>query len=65
LLRDQQPLPRLMAARALGKIALAPAISSLKTALRDTDAAVRITAAGSILRHLEGKSGKAQRRGKS
>lgn len=59
LLKDQQPLPRLMAARALGKSPLSTVISPLKLGLQDSDAAIRIASAGSLLQALArtGKSG--------
>lgn len=50
LLQDQQPLPRLMAAKALGKNK--GAIPLLVKGLQDTDEAVRIAAAGSLLQQL-------------
>jgi hypothetical protein len=54
-----------MAARSLGKTGLPQAISPLKTALHDTDAAVRITAAGSVITLLKEKSAKTQGHTKS
>ena len=48
LLQDQQPLPRLMAAKALGKVS-GPVIPILLKGLQDTDEAVRIASAGSLL----------------
>ena len=48
LLQDQQPLPRLMAAKALGKVS-GPVIPILMKGLQDSDEAVRIAAAGSLL----------------
>ena len=54
LLLDIQPLPRLMAAKALGKSA-GPVVPLLVKALGDTDEAVRIAAAGSLLRQLDRK----------
>ena len=48
LLQDQQPLPRLMAAKALGKVS-GPVIPILLKGLHDSDEAVRIAAAGSLL----------------
>jgi len=48
LLQDQQPLPRLMAAKALGKLS-GPVIPILLKGLQDSDEAVRIAAAGSLL----------------
>jgi len=52
LLQDQQPQPRLFAAKALGRISL-PILSPVKKGLHDSDTAVRITAAGSLLQHLD------------
>ena len=54
LLKDQQPLPRLMATMALGKQTGA-VLPLLITALRDSDEAVRIAAAGSLIRQLDRK----------
>jgi HEAT repeat protein len=51
LLQDQQPLPRLMAAKALGRNS-GPAMPLLLKGLQDSDEAVRITAAGSVLHQL-------------
>lgn len=51
LLQDQQPLPRLMAAKALGKNS-GPAVPLLMKGLQDSDEAVRIAAAGSLLHQL-------------
>lgn len=48
LLKDQQPLPRLMAAKALGKVS-GPVVPILLKGLQDSDEAVRIAAAGSLL----------------
>jgi HEAT repeat protein len=55
LLKDQQPLPRLMAARALGKSRLPSLVTSLKKGLQDSDAAVRIASAGSLFQVLSQK----------
>jgi HEAT repeat protein len=55
LLRDQQPLPRLMAARALGKLQQKSLISPLKTGLQDSDPTVRIASAGSLIHILSRK----------
>ncbi|MCE7977799.1 MAG: HEAT repeat domain-containing protein, partial [Nitrospira sp. NTP1] len=63
LLRDQQPLPRLMAARALGKSPLKSLIPAAKIGLQDSDAAVRITSAGSLLRILSRKDKVSNRKG--
>ena len=54
LLKDQQPLPRLMAAMAMGKSGGA-VVPLLIKALRDSDEAVRIAAAGSVIRQLDKK----------
>lgn len=51
LLQDQQPLPRLMAAKALGRNS-GPAVPLLVKGLQDSDEAVRIAAAGSLLQQL-------------
>ncbi|MFO0780002.1 MAG: HEAT repeat domain-containing protein, partial [Nitrospira sp.] len=51
LLLDQQPLPRLMAAKALRK-SNDRAVPILVQGLRDTDEAVRIAAANSLLQQL-------------
>jgi HEAT repeat protein len=55
LLQDQQPMPRLMAAKALGKQP-AGALPLLLKGLQDTDEAVRIAAAGSVIQQLTGKA---------
>ncbi len=57
LLQDPLPLPRMMAARALGHIKSEQIGSLLKQALRDQDEAVRATAAGALIRWLDGKAG--------
>ncbi len=51
LLQDQQPLPRLMAAKALGRTS-GGAVPLLVKGLQDSDEAVRIAAAGSLLQQL-------------
>jgi HEAT repeat protein len=51
LLQDQQPQPRLLAVKALGKSA-APVTPLLKKGLQDSDVAIRIAAAGSLLQQL-------------
>jgi HEAT repeat protein len=51
LLQDQQPQPRLFAAKALGKSA-APVTPLLKKVLQDSDIAIRLAAAGSLLQQL-------------
>jgi HEAT repeat protein len=57
LLQDPLPLPRMMAARALGHIRSEQTGSLLKQALHDHDEAVRATAAGALIRWLDGKAG--------
>jgi HEAT repeat protein len=52
LRQDLQPQPRLMAARALGNLSTRDAIPTLRHAMQDGDAAVRLTAAGSLLQGL-------------
>lgn len=52
LRQDLQPQPRLMAARALGRMARREALPVLKPMLQDSDAAIRVTAAGSVLHVL-------------
>jgi HEAT repeat protein len=61
LLLDMQSLPRLMAAKALGNSA-GPVVPLLVKALGDTDEAVRIAAAGSLLRQLDRKPSPPKRR---
>ena len=51
LLQDQQPQPRLMAAKALGR-STAPVMPLLKKGLQDSDVAIRLAAAGSLLQQL-------------
>jgi HEAT repeat protein len=51
LLQDQQPQPRLFAAKALGTNS-APVTPLLKKCLQDSDVAVRLAAAGSLLQQL-------------
>jgi HEAT repeat protein len=51
LVQDQQPLPRLMGVKALAKNS-GPVIPLLMKGLQDSDEAVRITAAGSLLQQL-------------
>jgi HEAT repeat protein len=63
LLQDQQPQPRLFAAKALGKVS-SPVLPLIKKALHDSDAAVRITSAGSLLRQLEPAAKSSSRRGR-
>lgn len=57
LLQDPLPIPRLMAARALGHVGNERVGGLLKGALRDKDEAVRATAAGALIRWLDGKAG--------
>jgi HEAT repeat protein len=61
LLQDQQPLPRVMAANALGKPA-GPVVPLLLKGLRDSDEAVRVAAAGSLVRQLERETRRRGRR---
>jgi HEAT repeat protein len=51
LLQDQQPQPRLFAVKALGKSG-ASVTPLLKKILQDTDLAIRLAAAGSLLQQL-------------
>jgi HEAT repeat protein len=51
LLQDQQPQPRLSAAKALG-MSGAPVTPLLKKTLQDSDVVVRLAAAGSLLQQL-------------
>jgi HEAT repeat protein len=52
LRQDLQPQPRLMAARALGTLSTRDLIPTIRQAMQDSDAAVRLTAAGSLLQGL-------------
>jgi len=52
LLQDQQPQPRLFAAKALGKQA-GSVLPLLKNSLHDSEAAVRLTAAGSLVQQID------------
>ena len=63
LLQDQQPQPRLYSAKALGKLPL-PVLALIKNALHDSDPAVRITAAGSLLHHLSSAAKSSSTRGR-
>ncbi|HET9575368.1 MAG TPA: HEAT repeat domain-containing protein, partial [Nitrospira sp.] len=63
LLEDQQPQPRLFAAKALGKASVS-VLPLLKKGLHDSDTAVRLTAAGSLLQHLDSVSKSSSRRGR-
>jgi HEAT repeat protein len=64
LLQDQQPQPRLFAAKALGKLSL-PVLPLVKKGLHDSDPAIRIIAAGSLLQQLTAgaKSSRGGRKG--
>lgn len=61
LLSDPLPRPRIAAARSLGHVGSSrhkqEMIEVLKRALRDQDDAVRATAAGALIRWLDGKAG--------
>jgi HEAT repeat protein len=57
LLHDTLPLPRMSASRALGHMKLPQSVALLKEALHDQDEAVRATAAGALIRALDGKAG--------
>lgn len=57
LLQDALPLPRMTAVRALGHVTSTQAAAILKEALRDQDDGVRATAAGALIRVLDGKAG--------
>ncbi len=63
LLEDQQPQPRLFAARALAKSPNAAA-PVLKKGLHDSDAAVRVTAAGSLVQQLDREPKPLNRKGR-
>jgi HEAT repeat protein len=63
LLQDQQPQPRLFAAKVLGKMSL-PVLPLIKKGLHDSDPAVRITAAGSLLLHLGSSAKSSSGRGR-
>jgi HEAT repeat protein len=63
LLQDQQPQPRLYAAKALGKLSL-PVLPLIKKGLHDSDPAVRITAAGSLLNQLNSATRSSSGRGR-
>lgn len=51
LLQDQQPQPRLLALKALGQSTV-PVIPLLKKGLQDSDVAIRLVAAGSLLQQI-------------
>ena len=55
LLQDSLPLPRMAAARVLGHMKISQGLTMLKEALHDQDEAVRATAAGALIRVLDGK----------
>lgn len=57
LLQDVLPLPRMTAVRALGHTTSPQAAVILKEALHDQDDGVRATAAGALIRVLDGKAG--------
>ena len=57
LLQDVLPRPRMTAVRALGHTTSPQAAAILKEALHDPDDAVRATAAGALIRVLDGKAG--------
>jgi HEAT repeat protein len=57
LLQDVLPLPRMTAVRALGHTTSPHAAAILKEALHDQDDGVRATAAGALIRVLDGKAG--------
>ena len=57
LLQDALPLPRMTAVRALGHVTSSRTLTILKEALHDKDDAVQATAAGSLIRVLDGKAG--------
>jgi HEAT repeat protein len=61
LLQDQQPQPRLAAAKALGKVSGA-VVPWLKRGLQDSDEAVRLTVAGSLIQQLSHPPKPTQRR---
>jgi len=63
LLQDQQPQPRLYAAKTLGKLSL-PVLPLIKKGLHDSDPAVRITAAGSLLNQLNSHTRSSSGRGR-
>ena len=62
LLRDQQPQPRLFAAKALAKQP-GSVLPLLKNSLHDSEAAVRLTAAGSLLQQIDRLTKSSARRG--
>jgi len=57
ILNDPLPRPRIVAVRSLGRIQERTLLPVLKRALRDSDAAVRVTAAAAIVRLLDAKIG--------
>ena len=63
LLQDQQPQPRLFAAKALGRQP-SSVVPLLKNSLHDSEAAVRLTAAGSLLQQIDRLTKSSARRGR-
>jgi HEAT repeat protein len=57
ILNDPLPRPRIVAVRSLGRMQERTLLPVLKRALRDSDAAVRVTAAAAIVRLLDAKVG--------
>ena len=57
ILNDPLPRPRISAVRSLGRIQERRLLPVLKRTLRDSDAAVRVTAAAAIVRVLDAKIG--------
>jgi HEAT repeat protein len=57
ILNDPLPRPRIVAVRSLGRIQERTLLPVLKRTLRDSDAAVRVTAAAAIVRLLDAKIG--------
>lgn len=57
ILNDPLPRPRIAAIRSLGRIQERTLLPVLKRTLRDSDAAVRVTAAAAIVRLLDAKIG--------
>jgi HEAT repeat protein len=57
ILNDPLPRPRIVAVRSLGRMQERTLLPVLKRTLRDSDAAVRVTAAAAIVRLLDGKIG--------
>ncbi|WP_455376967.1 HEAT repeat domain-containing protein [Petrachloros mirabilis] len=63
LLQDQQPQPRLFAAKSLGKVS-GTVIPLLKKGLHDSEAAVRLTAAGSLIQQIDRMAKSSSRQGR-